>query len=385
MSNNNLIEPRSKRTSIASDPYAGQYPPPPPLPVQDLAIEGNYQQQQHQQQQQRQQQTQEPEQNHEPFYIIDQSSSRPQNSSFTSSQNRPSFHDDNISAAPTATSSYHSMPEPARGHYYENTNNSHHNINEDGEYYDPESIDLREYLRAEREEKLRQQQEIDQRLQDLKLQQQHPYTSGSSSTALVDMEDAYRHQHPPPRPEPALYNNQPIFNEEQALYNNNSIASPMMMPPPHVFKPAQSIFTPPPPPPLSQPHFLSPFRPPVLGQQASNPSMMHPIPMMPPPPSQYMIGDKFSNKRGDGCCCFGISFCSCLWTIALLIFVGAGVALIVASKIIQDKCTASEEYRETNVALCGNVLHDGLLYGGIAIAGLSAIIVIWRLVRWTCR
>jgi hypothetical protein len=390
MSNNNQLEARPKKRSITSDPYAGQYPPPPPLPVQDLAVEEN---QQYYPQPQRQE-LQELEQDHEPFYVIDQSSSRRQHSSFSSSQNQQSFHDDNRSAAPTTSSSYHSMPEPGRGHYYENTNSSHNNETEDAEYYDPEAVDLREYLQAERQEKLRQQQELDQRVHDMQLQlqqqqqqQQQPYASNSSEAALVDMEDAYRHQHPLPRPEPVFYNTQPMFNEEQALYNNNNgIASPMMMPRP-LFKPTPSMFTPPP----QQPQFLSPFGQPLLVQQGSNPSMMPPHPMMPPllppppPPSQFMMDDKFSTERRDGCCCFGISFCSCLWTIVLLVFLGAGIALIVASKIVQDKCTSSEGYRETNVTLCGQVLHDGFLYGGIAIAGLSALIVIWRLVRWTCR
>lgn len=381
MSNNNQYESRTKRSSITSDPYAGQYPPPPPLPVEDLTVEANHR---HYQQQKTSQQEQELQQDHEPFYVVDQSSSHRKHSSFSSSQNRQSFHDDNRSAAPT-TISYHSIPEPTQEHHYHHTNSSHDNAIADGEYYDPEAVNLREYLQAERLEKIREQQEIDKRLQ---LQQQQPYTTSNSSAILVDREDACRHQHPLPRPELSFSNTQPMFNEEQVLYNSNNhnnIKSPMMMPAP-LFKTTPSMFTPPPPlPPQSQHQFMSPFRQPTLVQHGSNPSIMPPLshPMMPPPP--FMMNDKMSNKRRNGCCCFGISFCSCVWTIVLLVFIGAGIALIIASKIVQDKCTNSKEYRETNGTLCGQVLHDGFLYGGIAVAGLATIIVMWRILRWTCR
>ena len=68
----------------------------------------------------------------------------------------------------------------------------------------------------------------------------------------------------------------------------------------------------------------------------------------------------------------------------MIAFLVAGIALIIAAKVIGDKCTASNDYAESNRALCTQILHDGFLYGGIAVAGLSAIIVIWRVIKWSC-
>ncbi|KAL7312087.1 hypothetical protein PS15m_007888 [Mucor circinelloides] len=378
------IEPRKKKRSITSDPYAGQYPPPPPLTENDLNIEENQQMYQQQQQQQQQQ----------PFYIVDQSSSSNQRNSFSSSKG-PSFHEDARSTAhvSTAASSSHSIQDHQRGHYYENTNSSHNNMAEDGDYEDPEAVNLREYLYAERQEKLRRQElEMQQKQQ---LQTSYPVASGTSA---IDLSDAYRHHHPPPRPEPVFYNNSnPLYSDDQMLYNNNSVSSPIMMPPlppPAVFghQQSSSLFT---PPPLQQqqqqqqqqPPFMSPFRQPQLGPQSSNPSlmpsMMPPPPLPPPPP--MMFNDKFSSvRRRDGCCCFGITLCSCLWTLILIAFLFAGVALIIVAKVIGDKCAASNDYVEANKTLCTQVLHDGFLYGGIALSGLCAIIVIWRVLKWSC-
>ncbi|KAF1806771.1 hypothetical protein FB192DRAFT_1352332 [Mucor lusitanicus] len=132
---------------------------------------------------------------------------------------------------------------------------------------------------------------------------------------------------------------------------------------------------------------MSPFRQPQLGQQSSNPSLMTSIlpPPPPPPPPPMMFNDKYTNgRRRDGCCCFGISLCSCLWTLILIAFLFAGVALIIIAKVVGDKCAASNDYVQANRTLCTQVLHDGFLYGGIALAGICALVVIWRVLKWSC-
>ncbi|CEP16886.1 hypothetical protein [Parasitella parasitica] len=373
-------EPRQKKKSIMSDPYAGQYPPPPPLSQSDLGIEENqqlYQQQEDQQQQQHQQQ--------QPFYIIDPTLSSNQRNSFSSAK-RPSFHEDSRSTAHVSIGapSNHSIQDSQQSHRYDIANSSHNNNTENGGYDDPEAVDLREYLFAERQEKLRQQ--------ELETQQNKQQRQSYSALTGVDMSDAYRHQHPPPRPEQVFYNNEnSLYSSDTVLYNNNTVASPLIIPPLPLpmlsHQQSSAVFT---PSPVQQHHqqqqqFMSPFRQPQLGQQSSTPSLMPPIvpPLPPPPPLPMMLNDKYARRR-HGYCCLGLSLCSCLWTLILLVILIAGIALIVIAKVFEDKCTASNEYAESNGTLCNQVLHDGFLYGGIVVAGLSAIIVVWRAVKWSC-
>ncbi|KAI9483563.1 MAG: hypothetical protein EXX96DRAFT_558657 [Benjaminiella poitrasii] len=137
---------------------------------------------------------------------------------------------------------------------------------------------------------------------------------------------------------------------------------------------------------------LSPFKPPdhLPYQQGSNPSLFHHImPPLPPLTGMLMNDNSSSNRkrvngRGNGCCCFGITFCSCLWTLLLFIILLGGIALVVISQIMEKYKCIQIEYREANPVLCGQTLHDGFLYGGIVIAGLAAIILAWRIIKWLC-
>ncbi|KAI8069024.1 uncharacterized protein B0P05DRAFT_589343 [Gilbertella persicaria] len=261
------------------DPYAGQYPPPPPLPAEDLAV--------HEQLYRRQS---------EPFYLIDQS--------------HPRDDDYHPSSGHTVTASRHSMPE-IRGHYYE-----------EQEQEDPDAMDLRDYLYAERQEKLRNQQTVS-------------------------------------RPE---------------VYSDNvyyETISPTMVSPPILFEPS----------------FVSP----PLFQQGSHPSMVPPVllppPPPPPPPMMMMANTEKYSQRHTCCCCggggSGVSCFACIWTLFLIVIFLAGIALIVLSIMMGHQCNS--EFAAQHVILCRQEFHDGTLYGGIVIAGLTALIIVWRLLKWLCR
>ncbi|KAL9543703.1 hypothetical protein MBANPS3_007979 [Mucor bainieri] len=80
------------------------------------------------------------------------------------------------------------------------------------------------------------------------------------------------------------------------------------------------------------------------------------------------------DRGGCNCCCYNpaITCCSFFCLLISCAFVAAGIAMIIASKVVRDKCNNQ----------C--VLHDGLFYGGIVVAGLAGIAVIWKLIMWTC-
>lgn len=430
----------AKKKNVVSDPYAGQYPPPPPLPKEDMTVEDNrnrhehrpsydsgeqqhheeqryneqqYGQPQHYQDQgysqhhseeqgyrqphsieqrygnqqeepqpyfdnggQYEQQQYDDQQQSQPFYVVsgasvDQSHHNSLASSRYSGNNRQqSFHEDSNSAAHISThSSHHTIPEPGRGHYYETSIHNTATTDEGGDYYDPEAVNLREYLYAERQAKLRRQEELQEQLNLEQRQQQLNLEQHQQQYAEMDN----RHNHPLPRPEPLYYNNSgstnPSFqNEEQMMY-----PSPMLMrPPPPMFNsPSNPMFSPRPQSFLPPPPFPPP--PPMMQNQSSNPSMLR-------PPQPMMMPEKYPNHRNS--CCFGVSFCAFFWTLILLVFLFGGVALIVASKIIGDKCSADESYKSSNPTLCKQIFHDGFMYGGIVVAGLSLLIVLWRIVRW---
>lgn len=102
-------------------------------------------------------------------------------------------------------------------------------------------------------------------------------------------------------------------------------------------------------------------------------------------------------RSGCNCCCYNpaMTCCSCFCFLISLGFLAAGIALIIASKVITDKCNtqcgeAAEKAASYGVddnpcdSICGKVVHDGLLYGGIGVTALSGIAVIWRLFMWMC-
>ncbi|KAI7893436.1 uncharacterized protein EV154DRAFT_549997 [Mucor mucedo] len=310
------------------DPYAGQYPPPPPLPKHEAPAE--------------------------PFYIIDPTTTNRHSfheesiagSSHSARPNRQSFHEGSLHNKSAGGSSHSLQQEHPKGHFYEASLHSGPAtaaVTDDTGYYDPDAVDLREYLYAERQQKLRvQQQEREQQeyQQKMEYQKQLDYHK-----PIMDAEDPYRHHHA--RPDSMFYNNNQAYQNEELMY-----PSPMMVQPIFNHQQNSALFSPP-------PHFIPNFPP--IQTQTSNPSMLRP-----PLPAQH---------RRSGCCCLGISFCACIWTIILALFFLAGIGLIVATKIIGDKCTDT-------AGICGQLLHDGFLYGGIAIAGTSALIIAWRVLRW---
>ncbi|KAI8378832.1 hypothetical protein EDC96DRAFT_493351 [Choanephora cucurbitarum] len=342
-----------------SDPYAGQYPPPPPLSMHDLSIRENRQSINH-----TSTHVPDPHFVEEPqaFYVIDPSTSSQRNSLSSSRRKHSNIEDSNRSTEHTVVSSSHSIPE-YRGHFYEG--NQEPNENEI-EYNDPEAMELRDYLYAERQRKLIQQEEENRKRQQQKQQQ---------NNAITEMDNDYRHHHPPPRPE--------IDNSMYGTgYYDNSALSPLPLPHPvmlnHQY--SSSVFS-------SQPSFVSPFHPPTL--QGSNPSIapappliMRPsLPHSMPPPMIINSNEKYNDRMG---CCYRISCCSLIWTLLLIALFLGGVALIIVSILIGNRCNA-DNYATDNSTLCTQTFHDGFLYGGVVIAGLTALIVVWRLLKWFCR
>ncbi|OBZ91494.1 hypothetical protein A0J61_00460 [Choanephora cucurbitarum] len=289
-----------------SDPYAGQYPPPPPLSMHDLSIRENRQSVHH-----TSTHVPDPHFVEEPqaFYMVDPSTSSQRNSLSSSRRKHSNLEDSNRSTEHTVVSSSHSIPE-YRGHFYES--NQEPNENE-VEYNDPEAMELRDYLYAERQRKLIQQEEENRKRQQQQQQQQN--------NAITEMDNDYRHHHPPPRPE--------IDNSMYGTaYYDNSALPPLPLPHPAMLNHqySSSVFS-------SQPSFVSPFHPPTL--QGSNPSIAPAPPLVMRPPLPHSMPPPM---------------------------------------IINNNST-----------LCTQTFHDGFLYGGVVIAGLTALISVWRLLKWFCR
>lgn len=96
-------------------------------------------------------------------------------------------------------------------------------------------------------------------------------------------------------------------------------------------------------------------------------------------------------NRSCNCCCYNpaITCCSFFMLLISIAFCVAGIALIIASKVISSKCDNSCSGVSDRVAsacdtICNTVLQNGLFYGGIVVAALAGIAIIWKLVMWTC-
>ncbi|KAG2237830.1 hypothetical protein BDF21DRAFT_408264 [Thamnidium elegans] len=409
-----------KRNSL--DPYAGQYPLPRPLPNQEVSVDENLQQpfyvldrsqrqSEPSQHTTRAQDVEPPYSSRHSFHPSESSSHNKQSSFHDASSHRQSLPDESkSSSAHISTGSNHTIPEYSRGHYYEN-NMQQTAATDDGYYDDPEAVNLRDYLYAERQKKLRKQEQehypdrysqqpdlynqrpdrysqqpepyipqpdpynqqpepyipqpdpyIQQQPERYNNQQPDPFRVDQLAYGPMDtQDDPYRHHH---RPEPMYYGNAQPFRKSEELY-------PSPMQPPMFNQSHQrnsALFSPPPPP---HTNFVpAPFG--MIPNQSSNPSMMRP---QPPP-----MGIN-NDMRRQGFCCFGISFCSAVSMTILTLLLFAGVGLIVATKILGDKCMV-DEYKERNQIVCGEMLHNGFLYGGIVVAGLSGLVLIWKLVRW---
>ncbi|CAO3646162.1 unnamed protein product [Mucor hiemalis] len=96
-------------------------------------------------------------------------------------------------------------------------------------------------------------------------------------------------------------------------------------------------------------------------------------------------------SKSNCCCCYNpaITCCSFFCLLISVAFFAAGVALMIASKVVTDKCnnqcaSVIDQAQEACGTLCSKVLHDGMLYGGAVVAGLAGIAIIWKLIMWTC-
>ncbi|KAI8977330.1 hypothetical protein BDF20DRAFT_836145 [Mycotypha africana] len=507
----NEKEDNGKRLPLEdiTDPYAGQYPPPPPLPPEDVAVE----QRQHNYPITLQNLQQEYPSQDESFHLVSQqqhhhsngttttiastasnrthpydrmnSQRRSTTSSFSFSQkqkSRPSssvlfpteteeVKEAVISAHNTKASNsanhlqqqQHAMIPSAsllqRGHSYETPSaDNHHHSNiaattlttsnrNSSEYNDSEAVDLREYLRAEREEKLREEARVNgQQLRQSQPTSNYVHSSFGSSVHDNEQPSSYHRrsssyyyspsspyqQHYAPHTLPIAVTSDsvsyfhdryphPASYENEFLYNNNN--SNRMNHLPSEFSPRpQALFMGPPfhqplhhhpaatltldysqqhgfpnPSSSSFPINAVPLHPshhqytlPTQQRQGSHPSLFSPpsnvTHIVAAPPSPTTMFEKIvtsSSSNGH----WPVSLRACAWTFILFIFLCIGVAMIIVSQLISDKCENSSDYRNdpNNVTVCGQVFHNGLLYAGVAIAGILGITIIWRLIRWCCR
>jgi hypothetical protein len=115
---------------------------------------------------------------------------------------------------------------------------------------------------------------------------------------------------------------------------------------------------------------------------------------MPPPenePESYRYRPHEEKPRNNCCCCYNpaITCCSFFCLLISCAFLAAGIALMIAAKIVSDKCNNQcgdmiEQAQSACGTICSKVLHDGMFYGGIVVAGLAGIAIVWKLIMWTC-
>jgi hypothetical protein len=96
-------------------------------------------------------------------------------------------------------------------------------------------------------------------------------------------------------------------------------------------------------------------------------------------------------KSGCNCCCYNpaITCCSFFCLLISVAFFAAGVAMMIASKVVTDKCNNEcanviDQAQNACGTICSKVLHDGMLYGGAVVAGLAGIAIVWKIIMWTC-
>ncbi|KAI8385690.1 hypothetical protein BD560DRAFT_443717 [Blakeslea trispora] len=106
----------------------------------------------------------------------------------------------------------------------------------------------------------------------------------------------------------------------------------------------------------------------------------------------YRVQPQQESRNSCCCCCYNpaITCCSFFMLLVSCAFLAAGAAMMIASKVVRDKCNnecsnvSVDSIASTCSTICNKVLHDGLLYGGAVVAGLAAIAIIWKLIMWTC-
>lgn len=169
--------------------------------------------------------------------------------------------------------------------------------------------------------------------------------------------DPYAGQYPPPPPLPLGQQQQEIISVD----NGQSSVDEEMDLKEYLYAERQQKLK------QEQDAMLSSSQPPILFSQP--PPLNYVIPPYPPVTNNY--------KKGY---CFGVSFCACFWSLFLFVLFLAGIALIIIAKQY-TKMTCNDNQS----SLCGKVLYNGLLYGGIAVAGVSGLVVLWRIIHWLSR
>lgn len=303
------------------DPYAGQYPPPPPMSGDNHS---QLQMSTPQLPQELHQHAPQPQPHEQNVYQYHQEY-----------QSTPVFHTPEHQAHYDPRLSYdtgylNSAPRP---------HDEESNLHGKNEYSDPNSQTLEDYLRQEREERERQQQ--------VSVANESPYKAPASNTSAVnDYTDEYENHQSTPEKTPMV--SKPFWKKDKKKKEDPNDR-------------------------YNQPFYAKPTHAPENEAET------------------YKRPLDYNQRSRCNCCCYNpaMTCCSCFCMLISIAFVAAGIALIIASKVITNNCNNKcsdipEEAQAACGTICSKVLHDGMFYGGIVVAGLAGIAVLWRGIMWTC-
>lgn len=333
--------------SPSSDPYAGQYPKPPPPPPEGKTTSGD--------------EYQSP---HTAEAAITAPRSTPPAAAVTAAASAPgafgmAHHESPYFSPPAA-----SMPQ-------------------DHEYYDPEAMPLNDYhnqYHPQPPQTMYHQSSSNQPLQEPYFQ--YPQAPFASNEPRYSSED----------PRSGYYENVPISGHPSVEYAPDAPEEAVPTAETPIIAKADSA-----PEKKEEKRSSNGWFRKSRKSPAVVPDEEEARPRIQPAPEDEKPDYEASRHRQDRqndrncCCCYNpaLTCCSCFCMLINLVFLAAGIALMVASKVVQDKCNndcggdGSGGLDQCSV-LCSTAMHDGLLYGGAVVTGLAGLAVIWRLFMWCC-
>lgn len=353
------------QSSSDTDPFAGQYPPPRQPSGLNQAPHAV-----------------------DPVYPAYSANEYPVNGNFPMPQQyqKPGAMNDDQATVHTANSAHtrSSAPSMTNSNSYTRQNSSHdghdtsnlmagavgvaagaglvgalHNKSPDKGYYDPHAIPLTEWQQAERTSNIPPQEN------EFRNNAMSPDMADPSNGREAYMQDI-RQQ---PQPEP-LY--------AEAGYP--TVAPPSYLRPDRDgYLPGARGRTP-----KQRPAGAVVPQTPVQNQHYPPPPPVQPYqPQLMPPPQAYKPP---RDSRGGCCYCPALTCCSFFCMLISVGFLAAGIAMIVYAKVASESCPPcnSKSALSGICNACNSVLYDGLFYGGIAVAALAGIGIIWRLFMWCC-
>ncbi|KAG2213486.1 hypothetical protein INT47_009160 [Mucor saturninus] len=297
------------------DPFAGQYPPPPPLqspvteePVFAAPVYSS------------------------PAYHTPPAHTPPVHQSYAPAQQQPTYTAPYTAPQQTYTPPAQEAYVPPPTSYYQAQNYYHHNVDEErhvglNEFHNEQSS-LDDYLRQEREEYMK---------------------------------------HEPKKEETKTI----PFYKEEVMGNEEPEKTPM----------------------VQQPAAMSRKERKRLEKQKLEyqPYVVKPTLAPENEADSYKLRPYAQEKKSPCCCCYNpaITCCSFFCLLISVAFLAAGVAMMIASKVVTDKCNNQcadiiDQAQNACGTICSKVLHDGMLYGGIVVAALAGIAIVWKLIMWTC-